>query len=208
MTDIVPTSTSGPSSVDTVVLCDLILEVAGRGASRMATTRNHMRVLEAAYSAMNAAQRVVAQERMRAAETKWGRLLYADANDAENDGIPPEMRVGLWLSRRKFPVRLLLILHRAAIAFADGMTSMARVMDYAYAKEIDCVIRPVGQTGFTEWMTELRIAYRIEKGIYAPGALCDWWVTEMVPINRKGTPYRACLEAADEVRYKRYRTCR
>jgi hypothetical protein len=193
------TMTVDPQSVgdrgsDAEQLCDLLLTLAGKNTGRMQTAIIHARVLEEAFPLMTREQQAIARARLTAIETKWGSLFWDDQISPENGGIPPETRVANWLSTRRHPERLLYVLRRAAICIDAGQTSMSRIMDYAYAKETDLVIYPVGQTSFTEWMLELRIGKRSSKGAYTSGPLCRWWVKEMVPSREKSSPYAACLK--------------
>lgn len=181
------------------ILCGLVLELAGRSAGRMASARRHVQVLEAAFDHMNKSQRAEARRRIDALETRWGPMLPGDQNEPENGGFPPVMRVARWLSTRKTPERLLRVLHRAASKFADGETCLSAVMDYAFARETDHVLIPVGFDSFKEWMLELRIAKRAGKGVYVPGPLSAWWVREMLPSKDKLSAYQACLKQAAQV---------
>lgn len=177
-------------------LCGLVLELAGRSTGRMESARRHVLVLDAAVPYMTVQQRQEARRRITAIETKWGPMLPGAHDNAEFDGVPPITRVARWLSTRRTPERYLRVLYRAATRIADGVTSLSAVSDYAFARETDYVLSPVGLDSFKEWLIELRIARRASKGIYAPGALCEWWVCEMRSSKDKSSPYQACMEQA------------
>lgn len=185
---------------DTEMLCGLLLQLAGRSTGRMQSAKRHAEILEAAFPLMTDPQKRTARERLAAIQTKWGPMLWCDVDQEQTDEMSPVERVGRWLSTRRTPVRYLTVLRQAASKIWSGETSMSVVMDHAFAGETDYVLVPVGQTSFTEWMVELRIAKKIAKGVYAPGNLCSWWVHDM---DRKSPAYRASLEAAADARFKK-----
>ena len=188
-------------------LCNLLLEIVGRNTGRMQTARRHARVLDAATPHMNVTQRAEARRRIGQLETKWGPLLAGSSETyghaAENCEISPETRVARWLSTRKFPERLLPVLYKAATAIWEGETSLYGAMGRAYARETDRVVQTVGYNSFSEWLVELRIAVRIDRGVYRRGALCQWWVDEMGPGKRTQAPYTACLMQALAIKMNR-----
>ena len=208
MKSITPSANDGPSQTQDQ-LCVLLLEIVGKNPGRMRTAQQHTRVLYAAIPHMNAEQRTEARRRIRTLETKWGPLLpgspTTDNAAAENLEISPEQRVARWLSTRKNPERLLPLLHRAAVAVWDGEISSSRIMDQAYAKEVDRVVHGVGYDSFREWLIELRIALWVRKSGYRPGSLCRWWVEDMKPTNRNDTSYTACLTKLQELKACRTR---
>jgi hypothetical protein len=183
-------------------LCDLLLELVGRNAGRMATARRHVEVLDEAVVFMTLSQRTEARRRISVLETKWGPLLPGTENTTESCGVPPVERVARWLSTRRVPERHLKVLHRAATKFSEGETSISVVMDHAFAYEFDYVLMSVGFDSFKEWMIELRIASCLSKGIYVPGQLCQWWVEEMVFNKAKSSAYHACLKQLEQLRSK------
>ena len=201
-----PSANDDPSATQDQ-LCALLLEIVGKNPGRMRTAQRHARVLDAAISHMNAEQRTEACRRIRALETKWGPLLPgnpATYNAAtENLEILPEQRVARWLSTRKNPERLLPVLHRAAVAVWDGEISSTKIMDQAYANEVDRVVHTVGYDSFREWLLELRIASWMGKAGHRPGSLCQWWVEEMKPTKRNDTSYTACLTQLLELKANR-----
>lgn len=190
---------------DTEKLCGLLLQLAGRSTGRMQSAKRHAEILEAAFPLMTEPQKGTARKRLAAIQTKWGPMLWPDADVAAISEISPVQRVGRWLSTRRTPVRYLTVLRQAAMKIWSGETRMSVVMNHAFAGETDYVLVPVGLTSFTEWMIELRIAQRIAKGIYAPGDLCGWWVHDM---KRDSSAYRASLEAAAMARFKKVRSGR
>ena len=169
----------------------------------MATAQRHVAALDAAFCYMDKPQQQEARKRIANLQTKWGSMLPPLSVVPENGGIPPETRVARWLSTRRTPVRLLRVLYRAAERIADGETSLSNVSDYAFAREIDHVLIPVGSDSFKEWLIELRIAKRVSTGIYMPGSLCEWWLAEMSATSEKGSAYQASLAAAMQLRGKR-----
>ncbi|MEQ1515982.1 MAG: hypothetical protein ABL931_05785 [Usitatibacteraceae bacterium] len=187
----------------TEVLCELLLRIVGRNTGRMGSARRHVEVLDAAVPFMTLQQRTVARRRIQALETKWGPLLSGIHEGPKIEEIQPITRVARWLSTRKVPERHLKVLHRAAIKFAEGESSMSVVMDHAFAFEFDHVLVPVGFDSFKEWMFELRIAQRLSPGVYGKGAHCDWWVDQMAFSKAKTSSYHACLEQAAELRLNR-----
>ena len=84
-----------------------------------------------------------------------------------------------------------------------GETSNTKIMDLAYANEIDRVVHTVGYDSFREWLLELRIALWVGKAGYRPGSLCQWWVEEMKPTKRNDTSYTACLTKLQELKASR-----
>lgn len=184
-------------------LCELILTVAGRDTNRLPSVRRHMSVLDAAIPYMSKAQAQLARERIYRLEDTWGPLLPGTQNETEAGGIAPVVRVARWLSVRRNPERLLLIPFRAAICVWGGETRLSAIMDYAYAREIDMVIHLVGYDSFREMLFKLRIAIREASGAYRPGNLCRWWIEEMVPSDRKGAAYAACVKLAWDMKTKR-----
>lgn len=143
-------------------LCDLLLKVAGLGLSRMADARRHVEVLDAAIPHMTKAQAKLARQRIRKYEDKWGPLLPGDHEnqaDGEKSGeeTPYVEIVARWLSRRKYPERLLRVLRRAVNCMSVGETRLTRIMDFAYEEETDLVIHPVGYDSFRQWLIELRL---------------------------------------------------
>ena len=185
-------------------LCALLLEIVGRNTGRVQTARRHVRVLDAAMTHMDIAQRAEARRRIRHLETRWGPLLPGDpemyGKASENCEILPEERVARWLSKRRFPERLLPVLRRAALAVWAGETSTTKIMDRAYANETDRVVHTVGYDSFREWLLELRIACWAGKAGHRPGSLCQWWVEEMKPTKRNDTSYAACLRRLRELK--------
>ena len=197
-----PQPGTGPSAAAEEV-CGLLLELAGRSPGRMLTARRHARILDAAVPHMSLPQREEAQRRIRLLETRWGPLLPGHSDLTENDGIEPETRVAVWLSRRRTSERLLRVLLRAADRFYNGVTCLSEVMDYAFARETDYVLYPVGFDSFKEWMIELRIAKSAGTGTYVPGELCRWWVEQMMLSKEKSSAYQRSLEQSQQIRLKR-----
>ena len=194
-------SGSGTGANDSHVenVCDLLLEVAGRDTNRLVTVKRHVNVLDAAIPYMSPAQAKIARDRIRRFQTKWGRVLPGTENEPEIDVIPPKIRIVNWLSVRRLPERHLHVLYMAATCVWTGETSLTRICDYAYSKQIELRIRQVGYDSFREWMLQLRIAAPETSGVYRPGSLCQWWIENMDPADKHGG-YRACLRLLDEVR--------
>lgn len=174
-------------------LCDLLLQVAGRDATRLISVRRHAHVLKNAIPFMSEAQAAVAKERISRLETKWGSLLPDMPNCGKIAGLEPESIVRQWLSKRRNSERLLHVVYRAASSIRAGETRLLDVMEYAYAEQTDRILRVVGYDSFKEWMVQLRIGNFDHSGRVKPGPLCEWWIENLGPETRNSSTYAACL---------------
>jgi hypothetical protein len=182
-----------PSDQGQRFLCDLLLQVAGRDATRLISVRRHAQVLNEALPFMSEPQAKVAQARIASFETKWGSLLSRSREEPENGEIPPEQRVARWLSRRRNSKHLLEVIYEAAVCIANGETRLLDVRDYAYRQQIDRMVQFVGYDSFKEWLTQLRVGTFKGDGRVQPGALCPWWVDNMNPADPNEAAYAACM---------------
>jgi hypothetical protein len=149
-------------------LGDLLLEIARTRPSRLATARKFARALADAMPMLSKPQQQIARARITSLETKWGSLLSGQENTwpQEIDYKEEIARIAGWLSTRKNPERLLLLVRRAVNFIGAGSYSLSELMDMVYAPETDLVVRTVGYDSFREWLIQLRVG-ELEKQVGA-----------------------------------------
>lgn len=150
------------NAMASVMLCDMLLDLACQSYSRIAQARRIAQVLNDAMPHMNKAQEKIARGRVRELETRWGPMLYGasspdHATQKISQEISPEYQIALWLVRRKTPDRMLRVIARAVNFIGEEPRRLTEVMDYAFQLETDHVLIPVGYQTFKEWMIELRV---------------------------------------------------
>lgn len=197
-----PLKLTSPAADRVDTLCQLLLEVAGRDATRYQAVKRHANVLAAALPLMSKQQSTIARERIQRYETKWGSLLPGTGNDDDIGSIPPELRVAQWLSKRRNPDRYLQVAYQAACSIGWGETRLSAAMDWAFRNETDRVLPIYCYDTFKEWMLQLRIGKCQAGGIVRPGQLCSWWMDNMEPTKRTDTAYAACLQLRQALKGK------
>lgn len=199
--------TSSPLGGDThvtdamanVMLCDIVLELAGMSFPRMTAARKIARALDRAYEQMTLSQKQIARARIQELETRWGPMLpgassTVHATDVSHEEIAPEQKIAQWLTRRKSPYRILRVLIRAANCIQENPQRLGSVMDRAYAKETDFVLTPVSYDQFKEWMIELKIGKPEKVGrsvLWKEGPWCGLFVgmgSEIEPLSEGSNP--------------------
>jgi hypothetical protein len=179
-------------------LCDLLLDVLCRDTNRLANVRRHVQVTRATMPYMSKAQAEIAEARISKLRTKWGEVLPEADFGPEKLEIPPETMVVDWLAQRRIPEAHLGMMHRSAELIWGGETSLDRIMVATLQTHPRAWKFQPGYDSYREWLFLLRIARPDGPGVYRPGILCEWWVTEMKPSKLKGSSYRSCLEQLTE----------